>query len=245
MQQLCRLKQLSDYRLHAKDGDIGHLRQVFFDDRDWRVRYLVVHTGSALLGRDALLIPETVTKIDDERRRIDVKLTHEQIENAPPVSSQLTVSRHYEQELYRHYDWQPYWDDDLLLGLGGTAHPPADVGHIQEPVNPYLRGSDEVAGYALSGAGGNLGEVRDFVLEVPGWHIRYLHIATGGRLFGRDILIACAWLEDIDWSARTVATVLPREAIESAPSYDASDIISREYELALYKHYGKHFEDGA
>ncbi len=245
MQQQRRLKKLSDYTLHADDGDIGHLRQVFFDDRDWRVRYLVVHTGSWLLGRDVLLIPETVTKIDDDKRRIDVELTQQQIEEAPPTSSQLTVSRHYEQELYRHYDWRPYWDEDLLLGLRGTVDPLADSVQGQEPVNPYLRSSNEVVGYTLNGADGDLGEVSDFVIEAPGWRIRYLDIATGGWLFGRHILMACAWLEDIKWSDLKVTTVLAREAIESAPSYDTGEIISREYELALYKHYGKHFEDEA
>ena len=58
MRELRRLSELSRYTLHALEGDIGRIRQVFFDDRDWQVRYFVVRTGNWLLGRDVLLLPD-------------------------------------------------------------------------------------------------------------------------------------------------------------------------------------------
>jgi len=244
MQQLRRLKDLGEFTLTGTDGEVGSLQQIFFDDRDWRIRYLIVRAGTWLLGREVLLIPELVTEIDDGGRRIQVAATCERIRQAPPVTAQLTVSRHYEQALHQHYGALPYWDDDLPTGVPAPVRPATIDSVVDEPVNPYLRSSREVTGYSLSGVDGEVGEVRDFVIDAPGWHLRYLVIRTGGWLRNRDILVACAWLEGIDWSAGRVATVLSRKAIESAPSYDTRRDIGRDYELALYKHYGRHFDDG-
>jgi len=40
-----RLSDLKGYSLSARDGEIGKLEQVYFDDRRWVVRYFLVHTG--------------------------------------------------------------------------------------------------------------------------------------------------------------------------------------------------------
>ena len=241
MRQLRKLEVLSRYFVHALDGDIGQIRQVYFDDRDWQVRYFVVRTGNWLLGRDVLLLPDVFASVDDEQQRIEVELKREQIQDAPPVDDEMPISRHYEQELFVHYGWKPYWDGDPSLGLGSTVPPPAEGESVREPANPHLRASEEVEGYRIRTKEGNVGEVRDFLLQDHDWKIRYLDVVTGNWFFGREVLIACAWLESIDWTTRNVVTVLTREAIENAPRYKAGELISREYEIALYKHYGQDY----
>lgn len=48
---LVTVKDLEGYAIHASDGDIGHVRDVYFDDQTWVVRYLAVDTGGWLTGR--------------------------------------------------------------------------------------------------------------------------------------------------------------------------------------------------
>ena len=48
---LQRAKELSGYTLGASDGEIGKVREFYFDDRNWTVRYLVADTGGWLSGR--------------------------------------------------------------------------------------------------------------------------------------------------------------------------------------------------
>lgn len=241
MKELFKLSDLCDYTLHANDGDIGRLLQVYFDDRDWQVRYLVVRSGGWLLGREVLLSPDAVTAIDPSDRRIDVALDREQIRNAPATDTQMPVSRHYETELFRHYGWDPYWGEDMMLGASAASH--AHLAEdLSEPEHPHLRSSAEVVGYRIHTDDEDVGHVRDLLVGVPGWNLRYLDVKAGGWLFGRDILLACAWLEGIDWAGRRVATVLSRQVIEAAPSYDPRKDIGRDYELTLYRHYGKEFE---
>ncbi len=48
-------KKILNSSLHAKDGKIGHLDDLLFDDMTWTIRYLVVRTGG-LLKRERVLI---------------------------------------------------------------------------------------------------------------------------------------------------------------------------------------------
>jgi len=62
-------------RIHAMDRDVGHAHDVYFDDVDWRVRYLHVDTQHWLPGRHVLLAPTAVQSVDWERGRIQVAIT--------------------------------------------------------------------------------------------------------------------------------------------------------------------------
>jgi len=52
------LKQLNGNKLAALDGDLGHVKDFYFDDRTWAVRYVVADTGNWLPGRMVLLSPK-------------------------------------------------------------------------------------------------------------------------------------------------------------------------------------------
>ena len=244
MRELHKLSSITGYHLHARDGEIGRLREVYFDDQHWTVRYFVVHTGSWLLGQDVLIVPSAVTAVDDKSKRLEVDLTRDQIRHAPPVTTQMPVSRHYEHEYYRYYDWEPYWSGDPLLGPIPPVIPPAPDEKVKEPEHPHLRSSDEMNGYRMRAQDGEVGSVTDFVLEDPGWAVRYVEVDIGKWLPGKSVLFAPAWIEQIDWSEKAVTTNLRCDAIRTAPAYDASKVISRDYQLALYKHYGMKFIEG-
>lgn len=41
------IKQISGDKLRAYDGDIGHVKDFYFDDKHWAVRYVIADTGSS------------------------------------------------------------------------------------------------------------------------------------------------------------------------------------------------------
>jgi len=239
VRQLRNLKELAGHHLNARDGVIGELSEVYFDDHCWTVRYFVVHTGNWLFGKDVLIVPKVIHGLDEENLRLDVGLNRLQIEQAPPIDSKQPVSRHYESEYYRHYGWKPYWDTDSYLGI-----PSLDVVDQEEnaptlPEHPHLRSSKEVTGYRIHAQDDEIGNVEDIILDDKDWIIRYLVIDTGKWLPGKKVLISPAWIQKIDWTQDAIIVNLDCALIQSAPKYIASKIISPDYELALYKHYGK------
>ena len=242
MQQPRKLDYLNCYSLQASDGEIGQLKQVYFDDQRWTVRYFIVHTGNWLLGQDVLIVPSVITAVDDENKYIKVNLTQEQIKNCPEVTEKLTVSRHYEQEYYRYYGWKPYWVDDPIFGPATSISPPVKEKNLKDPEHPHLHSSSEVKSYRIHTHDGDIGQVKDFILEEPDWTIRYLEIDTNNWLPGKHVLIAPSWIQQIDWAKQMVIVDLARDMIEKAPPYDPSYVISQEYQLSLYKHYGMKIE---
>src|ERR1022692_5126073 len=90
------INELYGNRLAASDGDIGHVKDFYFDDKTWVIRYLVADTGSWLTGRLVLLSPHAFGCLDQDKKVLLVNLTRKQIENSPSIESHQPVSRQYE-----------------------------------------------------------------------------------------------------------------------------------------------------
>lgn len=239
MRQQRKLRDLKGYALLARNGEIGKIEQVYFDDQQWVVRYFVVHTGSWLLGRDVLIAPRSVLRVDAENKRIEVDLSREQVQESPPTSSERPVSRHYELEYHRHFGWPPYWETSTL-GVPPPMppiEPPAEL--ISEPEHPHLRDSAEVIGYHIQAQDGELGHVHDLILDDQDWSIRYFVVDTRNWLPGKKVLIAPTWIDRVSWADHAIFAGIGRELIRTAPGYDPDQIISHDDEVQLHAHYGK------
>jgi len=101
---------LSGYSIHAQDGEIGKVKDIFIDDSEWHVRYLVIHTGILFLGKMVLLSPAWIEHISHERSEVFVNLPRSSIKEAPDYDARAPVSRAFEQRLHDHYGRKSYWD---------------------------------------------------------------------------------------------------------------------------------------
>ena len=101
------IKQLYGDSLQALDGEIGHIKDFYFDDRSWVVRYVVADTGTWLSGRLVLISPHVFENFDLDGASRGVNLSRKQVENSPSYDSHKPVSRQYEEEFYHFYGW-PY-----------------------------------------------------------------------------------------------------------------------------------------
>jgi len=245
--------------LAASDGEIGKVREMYFDDEHWTVRYLVVTAGSWFTGRDVLIAPRSLGAVDAQGGAIAVHLTKEQVRDAPPIESDQPVSRQYEERYFQHYGWDPYWAMPGGMGMlmptavlnpaafadEGSVRPrEGEVSENPQPDAPsepagdrHLRSSHEVRGYGIHAQDGELGHVSDFILDDADWRIRYLVIATRDWLPGRHVLVAPEWIETISFSGSEVFVNLPRSTIKSAPEFDPAAPVSRAYEQRLHDHY--------
>ena len=234
MRQARKLADLKQYAVHAEDGDIGRLREVYFDEHAWQAHYFVVQTGG-WLSREEILVPSSIiSAVDDARHRIDLTVAGEQVRRAPQVDLRNPLSPGREQSVRRHFGRQTLRSESGMHGQPEYAASAASPAH--------LRSSEQVTGYQIRAKDGEVGQVADIVLEDSGWPVRYIEVSTDPWLFGRHVLLAIAWIEQIDWQRAELTTVLTRDAIETAPDYDAGELISRDYQLALYRHYGMHYE---
>jgi hypothetical protein len=90
---LSRAKTIEGYRLDSRDGEIGMVKEFYFDDRHWTIRYLVADTGNWLAGRQVLISPYALGAVSSEEQHVVVDLTKKQIEDSPSLNSDKPVSR--------------------------------------------------------------------------------------------------------------------------------------------------------
>ncbi len=236
--------------IQANDGEAGRLRGLFFDDRSWAVRYLVVACGEVPATRMVLVAPDAVEAIDRQAKAVYVALTREQVERGrgieadPPVAAQRGIQRS---------GWTPYPTDDR--GYTGLAGAFPDVGpnpgvygpatgpdgriRAAERGDPHLRSTQEVVGYRIQAADGEIGHVEDFVVDDEGWKIRYVAVDTRNWLPGKKVLTSPRWVSGISWTEGRIRVDLGRDEIRGAPEWDPLAPIDREYEARLHEHYGR------
>ena len=70
--KLNKVKTLEGYTLDSLDGDIGKIKDFYFDDQYWTIRYLVVDTGSWLPASQVLISPYALIAVDREDKNLSL-----------------------------------------------------------------------------------------------------------------------------------------------------------------------------
>jgi len=230
---LINAKNLKGAAIIARDGAIGEIDDLYFDDEKWTVRYLVVDAGSWLFSRKVLISPISIEKA--EEGRVFVNLTRDQVKDSPDIDTQMPVSRRHETAYMDYYGYPYYWGGPYLWGDAAfpatLSMPPAAESQMaaaatarrreaEESCDEKLRSLNEVSGYNIGAADGDIGHVDDFMIDDEDWAIRFIVIKTGGWLSGRKTLVAPRWIEGISWEESKLFVSLTRDQIASGPEFD-------------------------
>lgn len=215
-------KGLEGARIHAIDGDIGHVEQFYFDDRNWRVNYVVTNIGNWLHGKLVLMSPEVITSVGgDDEPIINVALTQEEVRHS------------LDAQTYRPVAFQQPHDYYLLLGLphylnAGVPDPDSDA---------HLRSTKVVGRYHIMAVDGEIGHLEGFIVDDETWTIRYATADTRNWLPGKKILLATEWINWISWAESNVYVGFRRERIGHSPEFHPDRPLTREFESGLYSYY--------
>jgi hypothetical protein len=238
---LIKIDTLKGYTLDSLDGEIGKVKDFYFDDYHWTIRYLVADTGNWYTDRQVLISPHALVKVNKEKQNIAVNLTKKQIEDSPPLDSDKPVSRQFEEAYYGYYGWPMYWDGPYMWG----AYPDIvrdikysrEIMQAEDKWNSHLRSTIEVNSYNIQASDGEIGHLEDFIIDDETWAIRYLIIDTHNWWPGKKVLVSPQWIEQVSWSDSKVFVNLSRESIKNSPEYTEESLITRDYETWLYGHY--------
>jgi sporulation protein YlmC with PRC-barrel domain len=242
-------KSLIGYTIGATDGEIGKVKEFYFDDETWTIRYLIVETGNWLSGRKVLISPKALLTPDWEKKVFPLNLTKQQIKNSPDIDTEKPVSRQQEIVLNEHYELENYWNGGFY---GGGLPLPMHLPGLQEPVikkvdgDVHLRSTNEITGYKVKASDGGIGDVEDFLIDDKTWKLDFMVADTNNWFPGKKILLSPKWIKEIKWDISTVIVNDSVEHLKNSPEYDPSNPISEAYELKLHNHYDKlipQFED--
>jgi len=209
-------RKMEGYKLAAADGAIGKVKDFLFDEAQWTVRWMVADTGEWLPKRKVLISPISLGEPDWNSKLFPVRLTKQEIEDAPGLESDAPVSREYETQWFNQYGWPYYWQGG---GIWGSI--------------------EEVSHYHIEAADGGIGHVEDFIVDDEPWTIRYIAVNTRNWLPGRKVLLPIETVKSIEWADQKVFLDVDRETVKNSPKYDPFAPINREYEVRLYDYYGR------
>ena len=240
------LNTLKGFDLQTKEGQIGKLDEVYFDDGCWWIRYLVVNVGNWLKPQRVLLAPEEVLSIDPDSSVIEVALTKKEVENSPDALEVTPVSREREIALHHHYDRTPSWNVDPL-GAAGFGRVPntiiqpgndvkANVDHAYDATafaGPQVRdratapfalrpsgrvgSSLDAHGYHIQAQDGEIGHLDDFLVDPDFEAINYLVVDTQNWLPGKKVVVLPQFVQNIQWNGSKIHVALTKEQIKNAP----------------------------
>ena len=245
------IKSLTGFTMGATDGEIGKVKEFYFDDHTWTIRYLIVETGSWLNHRKVLIAPEALLKPDWEHEIFPVDLTKDQIKNSPDIDTEQPVSRQHEIEMYEYYPWTSYWGGGYWGGGMGAS---GMMTQVHEPLkeavhnenntaakdssgDPHLRSTHKVKGYTIHAADGEIGDVEDFIIDDSTWKLDFLVVDTGHWFPGKKVLISPKLIKEIDWDTSTVVVNAKEKEVKNSPEYDHGEPVDEAYKKSLENYY--------
>ena len=216
-------KLLEGARIRAIDGDIGHIEQFYFDDRNWRITYVVANVGNFLHGHLVLMPPEAIKSIEGaDEPIIKVALTRDEVRQSLDARTHRPVS------LQQPHDYYLYLGLPHYLNLTTMTDPHVDA---------HLRSTKIVGRYHIMAVDGEIGHLDGFIIDDETWTIRYATADTRNWWHGKNILLATEWIYVISWAESNVYVRFRREQIGNSPGFDPQQRLTREFEVELYNYY--------
>jgi hypothetical protein len=252
-------KDLLNFSIRATDGEIGRVKDMYFDDDAWVLRYFVVETGSWLSSRKVLVSPIAVTEPHWQGQELAVSSSMQQIEDSPSIDASKPVSRQQEEQYSGYYNFPQYWGGQGLWGEGMYPYTVLPDAITNRPDwlerqredeaalsaertrhrndDPHLRSCDAVQGYHVQATDGEIGHIAGFLVDEVTWAIRFLIVDTSNWWGGNKVLIAPTWISGVHWNSETVSVELSRDAIQASPVLDPDALLDRAWELRMRAHY--------
>lgn len=231
---LVSLKKLRGSTVTATDGDVGQVKDVYFDGRSWVIRFLVVDTHPWLpLSQKVLISPIALDEFTSDEDSLKVSFAKDAIKSCPKVEEYETVSREFEKIYHDYFGYGYYWAGEGAWGeyayptalSNANVQPMAstDVDNLEnvhiEQTN-HLRSANEVEHYGIDAVDGKKGYIKDFIWDTYNWSLRYLVIDTRDWLpGGKKVLISPDQFVTLNWGSKTVTCNIDLTQIEACPEY--------------------------
>lgn len=126
----------------------------------------------------------------------------------------------------------------MMSGYGGldstpyAAKPEAERAYAlheaerHQDDDPHLRSCNVVLKYHVHATDGDIGHVKQLIVDTETWAIRHLVLDTSNWWLGHEVVISSQSIENVSWSDATIAAAMTRQAVKDAPPYDPSTLLS-------------------
>lgn len=207
------LSHLIGSTVSSRNGPCGILRDFYFDDHHWVLRYLVCQLTP---GRTSVLIPSGhFLRRDWDLPLFPVDLTLGEVKDCPRPESDRPVSQQKQRALGSLIHWPEmgaFGTPGFLMTLPTGSTPAGD---------PHLRSYQVVRRYTVDSSWGALGRVKDFVIDDADWSIHGLLVKLAPWYRPKTVMVSPQWARRIDWLEGSIWTDARPADWQTAPTFTA------------------------
>lgn len=231
------------YSIKAIDGEIGKIKEFFFDDETWTVRFVIVKTGNWLTGSRVFISPEALIASDWDDENFKVNLTREQIRNSPEIDIAKPFSRQQEIRIFDYYELNSYGSCGIIAreikktGKNGSDKEEASSATLKSYGNNLLHSTRKVIGYTISAVDGVIGKIDDFIFNDRNWKLDFMVVDNVDWNPDEKVIISPKRIKEIKWESSAVTVNTMVDLVKDSPEYDPNLPIGEVYEADLDNHY--------
>ncbi|WP_235794009.1 PRC-barrel domain-containing protein [Virgibacillus salidurans] len=224
---------LKTYNIDASDGEMGKIKDVYFDDKKWAIRYAVVDTRKWLPGRKVLLSPRSFINLNEANENLEVEFDKETIRNSPSIADEQAVSKEAEKSIIGYYGWSRYWIGNPLWGIEyGSLEEPTEAKiqrdqQMDESQEYDLRSEDETIGFKVHANDGKIGRVADMIYDNESWKIQYVVVRSSKSMVEEEYFVYTPEdIESVDWFGEDIYVKDSLENVNQSTIYkNKADIL--------------------
>ncbi len=237
------ITSLIGYSIKAIDGEIGKIKEFFFDDETWTVRFLIVKTGNWLTGHRVFISPEALMASDWDNENFKVNLTREQIRNSPLIDTAKPFSRQQEIKIFDYYKLNSYGNRGIIVRemqktvKNGSAKEELFSATLKSYGNNLLHSTRKMTGYAINAVDGAIGQINDFIFNDRNWKLDFMVVDNVDWNPGEKVIISPKRIKEIKWESSAVTVNTMVDLVKDSPEYDPNLPIGEVYEADLDNHY--------
>ncbi|MBS1809966.1 MAG: hypothetical protein JST84_17530 [Acidobacteria bacterium] len=201
------LENIRNYKIHAKNGDIGHLKDFYFDDKTWQISYAAADYGNWVLGhRQVLIAPSHFKHVDWTEGKVDVDLTQEEVEACPGIKTHTPISQqHFVGKIFNPVS--PEFEDREMEAEANMAPNPEDE---------YLCSVKDTEGLHIEATDGEIGHVLDFMVNEDTWEIVWMVVSTHNWWPGKQVMIPPERIKKVSWVERKIYLNMTRQEVKDS-----------------------------
>ena len=103
------IHEVIGYDVDANDGVAGKIEDIIIDDKNWRLRYIVIKTGNIFNNKNVILAVDWINWISHRNSKLRVDMPVKLIEQSPEFDPQTPMTRREEEVFYDFHGKPYYW----------------------------------------------------------------------------------------------------------------------------------------
>lgn len=201
-------KKILQYGVFEVDGELGIVDDLFFDERDEKIKYFVIETGGWLNHHKVLLSPKFIKAINWDNKQIILQLTKQQLIDCPDITE---------------YPPESWHQKDFSVPIKMKK---LDIIH--------LKSAKEILNYKVEMSNGEMGKVFDYEINDVLWIITRFIVDCGNWFNHKYKEVFYAKVKSIRWYDQTIHMNMTVKELELAPNVDPEEYAHKDSALEAY-----------